>query len=92
MNITENINSSALYSPNYTGSAKRTMDSQEQYEALLNDWGFSSDSSKQEFALFKNVSTFISKTAQAVKSGYTFATTLVLFSKRHIANAHFFSH
>lgn len=30
----------ALSNVRYSGSARRTMDSQEQYEALLSSWGF----------------------------------------------------
>lgn len=32
----------ALSNIRYSGSARRTMDSQEQYEALLSSWGFAS--------------------------------------------------
>ena len=92
MYTSEDVNSGALYNLHYTGAAKKTLDSQEQYEALLNNWGFSSSQSNTGRSLLKTVSAFAQKTMKAVKSSFNMVSASTLMSKQHSANAHLSSH
>lgn len=84
MYTSEDINSSALYNLHYTGSAKKTLDSQEQYEAALARWNLSSQPSK-----FGNIITKIAKkTVNTVKASFNLVNASSLLAKQHLADAH----
>lgn len=91
MYTSEDVNSAALYNLHYTGAAKKTKDSQEQYEALLNNWGFKSkQASSSTFAT--RLSVLLKKTLKALKASFNMVTASTLLAKQHSANTHISSH
>lgn len=88
MYTSEDVNSAALYNLHYTGAAKKTKDSQEQYEALLNNWGFSTSSS----SLSKKISAFSKKTLKMVKASFNLVSASPLLAKQHTSSAHISTH
>lgn len=91
MYTSEDVNSAALYNLYYTGAAKKTKDSQEQYEALLNRWGFQpKHASSNSFG--KKLSTFSKKALKVLKSSFNMVTASSLLAKQHNVNTHISSH
>ncbi|SBS33502.1 hypothetical protein MAQ5080_02600 [Marinomonas aquimarina] len=91
MYTSEDVNSAALYNLHYTGSAKKTPDSQEQYEALLSRWGFSTKPSANT-SFSKKLTKFAQAALRAVKASFNMMTASSLLSKQHSANSHIASH
>lgn len=91
MYTSEDVNTAALYNLHYTGAAKKTKDSQEQYEALLNNWGFATKNASK-IALSKKISTFAKRVLSVLKSSYNMMTASPLLAKQQSANAHISSH
>lgn len=84
MYTSEDVNSAALYNLHYTGAAKKTQDSQEQYEALLSNWGFNSSPS----AFGNKLSKFAKAVVKKVKTSFNIVSATTLLSKQQSANAH----
>lgn len=91
MYTSEDVNSAALYNLHYTGSAKKTQDSQEQYEALLANWGFNSKPATSS-SFSKKLSAYAAKAVKTVKASFNMMTASTLLSKQHSVSAHISSH
>ncbi|SBT19084.1 hypothetical protein MGA5115_03245 [Marinomonas gallaica] len=92
MYTSEDVNTAALYNLHYTGAAKKTQDSQEQYEALLNSWGFNPTKPSTSGVIIKTASTFFRAVRKALKSSFNMVSATALISKKHSASAHIPSH
>lgn len=87
MNASEKLSllSNGLYDQRYTGEAKKSMDSQEQYEALLTRWGFHAD----QRGLFAKKASAMTKTAiKVLKSAFNMMTASAMLAKQHSVNRH----
>ncbi|WP_417505755.1 hypothetical protein [Marinomonas gallaica] len=92
MYTSEDVNTAALYNLHYTGAAKKTQDSQEQYEALLNSWGFNPTKPSTSAVIIKTASTFFRAVSKALQSSFNMTSATALMSKKHSASAHLSSH
>ncbi|MBJ7552492.1 hypothetical protein [Marinomonas ostreistagni] len=82
MYTSEDVNTSALYNLHYTGAAKQTKDSQEQYEALLAKWGVTHSQYHSE-SLTTKVSKSFKKAVFATKSLFSFVKAAPVLGKQH---------
>lgn len=88
MYTSEDVNGPALYNLHYSGTAKRTQDAQEQYEALLTSWGYNTEPSAFTKAV-KTAFTVTFKTLKKlIKSSYNTVTASSILAKQHAVSAH----
>ncbi|MBM6550337.1 hypothetical protein [Marinomonas ostreistagni] len=84
MYTSEDVNVSALYNLHYTGSPKKTLDSQEQYEATLAKWGYATKPSASR----KKLTNVAKKIVKTIKASFSLVNASALLAKRHSVSSH----